>query len=136
MPTVKVDWLKNQTFVGTDASGHSVVLSGDDEAIGVRPSQMLLVALAACTGYDVVAVMEKKRQPLNKLEITVEGTQQEESPYPYRNIHVTYRVSGKDITEKAIAQAIELSEEKYCSVAATIRGVAKITTEYEIVEES
>ena len=134
MPTVKVDWLKNMTFVGTDASGHSVVLSGDEEAIGVRPSQMLLVALAACTGYDVVAIMEKKRKPISKLEITVEGNQQEESPYPYRNIHVIYRVSGKDITEKAIAQAIQLSEEKYCSVAATIRGVAEITTEY-IIEE-
>jgi len=134
MPTVKVDWLKNQTFVGTDESGHSVVLSGDAEAVGVRPSQMLLVALAACTGYDVVAIMNKKRKPLSKLEITVEGSQQEESPYPYRNIHVTYRVSGKDISEKAIAQAIELSEEKYCSVAATIRGVAEITTEY-IIEE-
>jgi len=80
MPTVKVDWLKNRTFVGTDGSGHSVVLSGDDEAVGVRPSQMLLVALAACTGYDVVAIMEKKRKPLSKLEITVEGNQQEESP--------------------------------------------------------
>jgi len=132
MPTVKVDWLKNRTFVGTDNSGHSVVLSGDDEAVGVRPSQMLLVALAACTGYDVVAIMEKKRKPLSKLEIIVEGNQQEESPYPYRSIHVTYRVSGEDITEKAIAQAIQLSEEKYCSVAATIRGVAEITTEYVI----
>ena len=134
MPTTKVEWVKDKTFVGTDSGGHSVVLSGDDPAIGVKPSQMLLVALAACTGYDVVEIMEKKRKPLSSLRIITTGEHGKDYPRPFKTIHIKYIVTGDDITEKAVSQAISLSEEKYCSVAATLRGVAKITTEFEILE--
>ena len=134
MPTTTVEWVKDKTFIGTDSGGHSVVLSGDDPAIGVRPSQMLLVALAACTGYDVVDIMEKKRKPLSSLQVFTTGEHDKEYPRPFRTIHIKYVVSGENLTEKAVAHAISLSEEKYCSVAATLRGVATITTSFEIVE--
>jgi putative redox protein len=133
MPTTTVRWVKDKQFVGIDAANHSVVLSGDDPAQGVKPSQMLLVALAACTAYDVLDIMIKKRQPLTMLEIITTGTNDPKPPWPYRTIHLKYRVSGPEITQKAIDQAVQLSQEKYCSVAATIRGVAEITTEVEIV---
>ncbi len=133
MPKTKVRWVKGKQFVGTDSGGHSIVLSGDDPATGVRPSDMLLVALGACTAYDVIDIMEKKRKPLTWLDVSVDGEREEEPPWPYRTIHVTYQASGEGLTDKALAQAIKLSEEKYCSVAATVRGVAKITTGYEIV---
>ena len=133
MPTTTVRWVTGKQFVGMDANNHAVVLSGEDQANGVRPSQMLLIALASCTAVDVVEILAKKRKPLSFLEIIVDGEHDQEQPWPYRKIHVKYRVGGKNLTEKAVKQAIELSEEKYCSVSATVRGVAKITTDYEIL---
>lgn len=133
MPITSVTWVTGKQFVGTDSRRHSVVLSGDDPATGVSPSEMLLIALSACTAYDVVEIMQKKRKPLKHLEIIAAGTRDEKAPWPYRTIHLTYRLSGKDLTEKAVAQAIRLSEEKFCSVAATVRGVAEISTSFEIL---
>ena len=133
MPTAKVRWVDGMQFVGTDSGGHSVVLSGDSEQIGVRPSEMLLVALASCTAVDVVEIMAKKRQPLRQLEIVISGERDPNPPWPYRRIEVNYRLSGDDLTAKAVDQAIKLSSEKYCSVAATVRGVADIQTKFEIL---
>ncbi len=132
MPTAKVRWVEGMQFVGMDSGGHSVVLSGDDQQAGVRPSEMLLVALASCTAVDVVEIMAKKRKPLRALEIVITGERDPEPPWPYRRIDVNYRLSGDGLTEKAVAQAIALSSEKYCSVAATVRGVAAIHTRFEI----
>ena len=135
MPTTTVRWVSGKTFVGTDSRSQSVVLSGDDPPRGVSPSEMLLVALSACSAYDVVEILEKKRKPLTLLEVTATGDRDPEPPWPYRAIHLAFRLGGRDLTEKAVAQAIDLSEEKYCSVAATVRGVADITTSFEIVSE-
>ncbi len=133
MATTTVRWLNEQHFVGIDSGGHSVVLSGQENGIGVSPSQMLLVALASCSSVDVVEILKKKRMKLTLLEVTTSGEQDPEPPWAYRKIHVKYRIGGEGLTDKAVAQAISLSQEKYCSVAATVRGVAQITTEYEIV---
>jgi putative redox protein len=133
MPTTTVRWLNDRNFVGVDETGHSVVLSGQKNGIGVSPSQMLLVALAACSSVDVVEILEKKRKKLTLLEVTASGEQDPDPPWTYRKIHVQYRLGGDNLTTKAVEQAISLSQDKYCSVAATIRGVARITTEYEIV---
>lgn len=135
MPTTAVRWLTGKQFVGTDSRNQSVVLSGDDPAKGVSPSQMLLIGLSACTAYDVLDIMIKKRKPLTMLEIVADGEQDPEPPWAYKRIHLKYRVSGKDLSEKALSQAVQLSQEKYCSVAATVRGVAEITTEIEMVSD-
>jgi putative redox protein len=110
-----------------------VVLSGQADGIGVKPSEMLLIALASCSAVDVVEILEKKRMPLSMLEVVTTGERDPEPPWPYRKIHVKYSLSGRGLTPKAVEQAINLSQEKYCSVAATVRGIAQITTEYEIV---
>lgn len=133
MPTTTVRWVTGKQFVGTDERNHSVVLSGDDPAKGVSPSQMLLIGLSACTAYDVLEIMIKKRKPLAMLEISATGEQDPKPPWAYRRIHLKYRVSGADLTEKALEQAVQLSLEKYCSVAATVSGVAALSTEIEIV---
>ncbi len=133
MPTTTVRWVTGKQFVGTDANNHSVVLSGDDPSQGVNPSQMLLIGLSACTAYDVLDIMVKKRKPLTMLEINANGERDPKPPWAYQRIHLRYRVSGRDLTEKALSQAIQLSQEKFCSVAATVRGVAEITTDFEIV---
>jgi putative redox protein len=82
---------------------------------------------------DVVEILEKKRLELTLLEVTATGEQDPDPPWAYRKIHVKYRLGGKGLTDKAVEQAIRLSQDKYCSVTATVRGVAKITTEFEIV---
>jgi putative redox protein len=133
MPTASVKWVGGLQFVGTDSGGHSVVLSGDDHQDGVRPSEMLLVALASCSAVDVVEIMKKKRQPLAKLEVVINGERDPDPPWPYRKIAVAYHVQGKGLTEKAVTQAIQLSTEKYCSVAATVSGVAEIQTSFTIL---
>ena len=135
--TARVTWVQKRQFVGTDSSKHSVVMSSQDEenGTGMSPSQLLLVALGGCTAYDVVDVLQKKRQRLTGLEVVVTGEQEADPPWPYRKIHVHYEVRGKGLREKVVRDAIELSEQKYCSVAATVRGVAGITSDYTIVEE-
>ena len=136
MPTATVRWVKDLQFVGTDSGGHSVVLSGDKTAQGVRPSEMLLVALAACSSVDVVEIMAKKRQPLTGLEVVITGEHAPDPPWAYQTIRILYKLRGQGLTEKAVAQAVQLSTDKYCSVAATVRGVARISTAYEWVDES
>ena len=133
MGTVNIQWIGGERFVGTDSTNHSVVLSTTAAGVGMKPSELLLVALGSCTAVDIVQIMEKKRQPLSRLEISVSGEQDADPPWTFRKIHIHYRMAGKGITDKAIAQAVELSEEKYCSVASTLRGVAEIITDYEII---
>jgi putative redox protein len=133
MPITTVRWVTGKQFVGTDSRHQSIVLSGGDPAMGVSPSQVLLIGLSACTAYDVLDIMVKKRQPLTMLEIEANGEQDPKPPWAYRRIHLKYRVSGNGLTPQALTQAIRLSQEKFCSVAATVRGVSEITTEFEIV---
>lgn len=135
MGTSTVKWIAGKQFVGTDSTNHSVVLSTPDEGVGMKPSELLLIALASCTAVDVVEILGKKRTPINYLEIRATGEQDQDPPWTFRRIHLHYTVGGKQLTAKAVEQAIQLSEEKYCSVAATLRATAEITTEYAILQE-
>ena len=136
MGQVQVTWVQNEQFVGMDSTKHSIVLSTSGEGTGSKPSDLLLVALGACSGVDVVGILNKKRQKFTGLQIKVSGEQDADPPWTFRKIHVEYVVRGRGLSDKAVQQAIELSQGKYCSVAATIRGVAEITSSYQIVEES
>ena len=135
--TVHIRWLEKHQFVGTDSSRHSLVMSSQDEenGVGMRPSELLLVALGGCTAYDVVGILEKKRQRITGLTVTVTGEQEPDPPWPYRKMHLHYEVRGRGLREKAVRDAIELSEQKYCSVAATLRPAAEITVDYTITED-
>jgi putative redox protein len=134
--SVTVKWTGNLQFVGTDSNNHSIVMSSHDEAnnTGVSPSQLLLIALGACSAYDVVIILQKKRIQLTGLDIAVTGEQETDLPYAFRHIHVAFKPRGQGLTEKAVLQAIELSLEKYCSVAATVSGKADISHSFEILE--
>jgi len=132
MASATVRWLTGRQFVGIDSSKHSVVLSPPDEGVGMKPSELLLVALAACSAVDVVEILSKKRIELTSLEMQVRGEQDADPPWTYRKIHLHYRLSGRGLSKQAVEQAIQLSEEKYCSVAATVRGVAEISTDFEL----
>jgi len=136
MGTATVKWIDGKQFIGIDSTHHSVVLSTADEGVGVKPSDLLLIAVAACSAVDVVEILEKKRVSLTHLEISSSGEQDQDPPWTFRKIHLHFRIGGKNLTEKAVSQAIQLAIEKYCSVAATIRATAQITTEFEILEET
>lgn len=134
MSEVRLDWLRGKTFVGTDSTRHSIVLSSSDEAngTGVKPSDLLLLGLASCASVDVVEILNKKRQPPEAMEVRVEGIQEEEPPWTFRKIHLRFLFHGALLQTQAVEQAIHLAKEKYCSVAATIRCAAEITTSFEI----
>jgi putative redox protein len=133
---VHVTWIQKRQFIGTDSANHSIVISSHDAEnnTGVSPSQLLLLGLGACSAYDVVGILEKKRMALASLEVEITGEQEQDPPWPFRRIHLAFTVRGAGLTEKAVADAIHISETKYCSVAATIRPTAEITTSFRIVE--
>lgn len=134
MSDVRLNWLRGKTFVGTDSTRHAIVLSSSDEAngTGVKPSDLLLLGLASCASVDVIEILTKKRQPPEAMEVRVEGIQEPEPPWTFRKIHLQFLFRGALLQPKAVEQAIRLSEEKYCSVAATVRCAAEITTSFEI----
>lgn len=134
----KVRWVAGMQFVGETGSGHAIVVDAPTPGgrnTGPSPMELLLVGLAGCTAMDIVNILGKKRQPFRGVEVNVQGEQREEPPNIYTDIHVEYVVYGKGVSEKAVEQAIALSEEKYCSAAAMMNKVAKITTSFRIVEE-
>ena len=133
--TATVQWLSGQRFVGIDSTNHSVVLSSQAEGVGVKPSDMLMIALASCCAVDVVDILAKKRMPIDSMEIAITGEQDADPPWTFRKIHLKCRLSGASLTEKAVEQAVQLAEEKYCSVAATLRATVEITTEFQIIHE-
>lgn len=135
MPTTTVRWINDLNFIGTDASNQSVVLSVGDPKVGASPSQLVLIAVSACSGVDVVEILKKKRMPVEMLEIIATGEQADDYPKYFKTIHIEYRMKGSGLTAKGVEQAIKLSLEKYCSVAATLNGKADITTEYDILPE-
>jgi putative redox protein len=133
MAQATLHWIEGKRFIGIDSTNHSAVLSTPSEGIGMKPSELLLLALAGCTAVDVVEILQKKRIPLTKLEIQTSAEQDPEPPWTFRKIHLTYILQGDGLTAKDAEAAIRLSEEKYCSVAATLRPTAQITWDYQIL---
>jgi putative redox protein len=136
--SARIQWVSKGQFIGTDSSKHSVVMSTQDEenGVGMKPSDMLLVALGGCSSVDVVNILRKKRQHLTGLEVDITGEQDPDPPWAFRKIRVVYILRGRGLSEKAVADAIKLSGDKYCSVKATLAQSVEIRTEYRIVEEA
>jgi putative redox protein len=122
-------------FIGTSPGGHALVLDTDHER-GSAPSpiELLLLALGSCTAVDVVSILKKKRQIVTDYRNRISGERREEFPRSFTKMHVHHIITGFSVDEASVARAIELSEEKYCSVAATLRPTVKITSSFEIIE--
>jgi putative redox protein len=132
-----IHFVNNDFFVGTTPSGHAQAIETDSHrGSAASPLELLLLALGGCTGVDVIDILKKKRQHVTGYRIEVHGDRREEYPRAYTKLYVKHIVSGRGVSEKAVARAIELSDQKYCSVAATVRGTAEIVTSYEIIEDS
>jgi len=125
-------------FVATAQSGHAIIMDTDKDKGGFNsaptPMELLLVSLAGCTGMDVIYILRKMKIEPEQFEIVVKAERAEEHPKVYKKTEITYLLRGKSIPEDKVKQAIELSQNKYCSVSATMKEVGEITYNYKIVE--
>lgn len=132
----EIKYAGEDMFIGTSASGHSQVI--DTKSIGksaASPVELLLIAVGSCTAIDVVSILRKKRQIVSDYKIEVTGTRRDEHPRSFTKINIHHIVYGRSVSEKAVADAIELSDTKYCSVADTLKPKVEITTSFEIIED-
>ena len=133
MQTASVRWIGEQKFVAISPSGHGVTIDSDRQSnTAPGPMELLLLALGACTATDIVIVLEKKRQKLESLELICSGERAAEPPAVWTKLEVLYRLRGR-LEDAAVKHAIELSDEKYCSVSATLKKSATLTWRYEIL---
>ena len=136
--TASVRWVDGLVFETQTESWHRGYLDSfpkeGETSKGPTPMELILVAVAGCTGMDIVDILRKKRLEVKGLEVKVTGTRAETYPMVYTELDVVYVVRGKGIPASAVEQAIKLSEEKYCSVGIMIGKAAKINSRYEIIE--
>lgn len=133
MQTAKIKWTGNEQFVAVLPSGHAVLVdSNREQNTAPGPMELMLAALGSCTATDVVLVLAKKRQRLDSLEIVIQGERAKEPPSVWVKLEILYRMKGR-ITDEAAKRAIELSFEKYCGAAATLRKTAELSFRYEIL---
>lgn len=135
MSQISLKWIESQLMVGADSFGHPLVIGSwpeqSPEWAGLKPSDLLLLSAASCSAYDVVSILKKQHEPVQGLEVTCSGVQQPDPPYAFTAIHLHYTALGP-VNEQKLARAIQLSEEKYCSVVNTLRPTVAITSDYEI----
>jgi len=129
--TVHLQWDPQQQFILHDNDSHQIIMN---KPVGVNPSDLLPMALIGCTSYDVVEILRKQRQGLQQLRITAESFQDDDPPWRFRKIHIRYQMIGRNIDPEKARKAIQISEEKYCSVYATLKDVIEITHDFEVVE--
>ncbi len=135
--TVNIRWTGARMMLGVDSRGTAIPIGFNRDADpvwkAVKPSDLLLLAAASCSAYDVVEILEKQREPLEGLDIQCSGEQITEQPYKFISVHLKYIIKGA-VNPKKVERAIKLSEDKYCSVLATLRPTLEISSEFEIIE--
>jgi putative redox protein len=133
MQTGTVKWIGDQKFVATSPSGHAMTIDSDrDSNKAPGPMELVLLALGACTATDVVLILEKKRQKLESLEVICSGERAAQPPTVWIKLELLYRLRGQ-LDDAAVKHAIQLSEDKYCSVAAMLKKTASLSWRYEIL---
>ena len=134
----RVKWVEEVTFLGESESGHAVVMDGPPENggrnLGVRPMEMILLGMGGCTGFDVVHILKRARQPVEDCIVELSAERAETVPKVFTRIHVHFVVKGRGLSEKQVARAVELSAEKYCSASIMLGKAVDITHDYEIVD--
>lgn len=142
MRSVHVEWLPAEgrfTARGSHAGQVLGINAPHEEgrpATGFSPSELLLAAIGSCSAWDVVEILRKGRQEATAIEVRVTGQQSAEPPWPYQRIEVHFLVRGRGIRHAFVERAVRLSVERYCSVIATVRGVAEVVSSFELVEET
>ena len=134
---IKINWLENMAFEA-EVNGHRIMLDATEavggENRGPRPKPLMMVALAGCTGMDVVSILKKMRVEVEGFNVMVEGDLTEEHPKQFSQMRIVYEFKGRDLPLDKLEKAVELSQEKYCGVSAMYKKVFGITSEIKIIE--
>lgn len=134
----RIKWVENVCFMGESETGHAVILDGAPDAggrnLGMRPMEMLLIGMGACTSFDVVTILKKARQPIDDCVAEIEAERADEVPKVFTKIHVHFVVTGNGLNESQVERAVKLSAEKYCSASIMLGKSAQISHDFEIVE--
>ena len=135
---INVSWAGEALYVGETASGHKILMDGHPEGgghdLGPRPMEMLLLGTGSCSSYDVISILKKSRQDVNACEVEISSTRADTEPKVFTDIHIHFKVTGKDLKEKQVERAVSLSAEKYCSASIMLGAIAKITHTFEIID--
>jgi putative redox protein len=134
-PKAVIHVFGHDLMTGITPSKHALVLDSDHTR-APSPMELLMIALGSCTAVDVISILQKKRQNVKEYRVEVSGERRAEHPRSFSKLLVHHIVTGRKVSERSVAQAIELSETKYCSVAATLRPTAEIVSSFEIIEAS
>ena len=134
----RIKWVENVCFMGESETGHAVVLDGAPDAggrnLGMRPMEMLLIGMGACTSFDVVTILKKARQPISDCVAEIQAERADEVPKVFTKIHVHFVVTGKGLNLAQVERAVKLSAEKYCSASIMLGKSAEMSHDFEIVE--
>lgn len=135
----RVKWIEGTLMVGESGSGHAMVMDGPPEHggrnLGMRPMEMLLLGMGGCTEFDVMMMLRKSRQEVVSCEVQLEAQRADSEPKVFTAIHAHFVIKGSNLSEKHVQRAIALSAEKYCSASIMLEKTARITHDYEIINQ-
>jgi len=129
----EVKWVGEELFIGTSESGHSLVLDANAGALAPSPLENVLISLGGCSSVDVVSILEKTRQTITGCKVEISATRVDSVPKLFSDIHLHFVITGVDVEEKHVKKAIDLSADKYCSVALMLNKSVNITHDYKII---
>lgn len=137
---VRIKWVEDVMFVAESGTGHAIVLDGAPESggrnMGMRPMELMALGVGSCSSYDVVTILKKARQQITSCEAEVTAQRVDATPAVFESIHLHFKVSGTELSEKQVERAIELSADKYCSASIMLKNAGvKITHDFEIIEK-
>ena len=136
----RVKWVQDATFLGESGSGHAVVMDGPPDTggrdLGIRPMEMILLGMGGCTAFDVMHILRRARQPVTDCVVELTAERADEIPRVFTHIHVHFVVTGKELAEKQVARAVELSAQKYCSASIMLGKVVELSHDFEVVDAS
>ena len=130
----QVKWIGDELFLGTSASGHTLILDANGGDLAPSPLENILISLGSCSSVDVVSILQKARQEISGCTVEICGTRVDTVPKLFSDIHLHFVITGKDIKEKHVARAVALSADKYCSVALMLNGKVNISHDFSIIE--
>ncbi|ECG0448847.1 OsmC family protein [Salmonella enterica] len=129
----RVKWVEGLTFLGESSSGHQILMDGNSGDKAPSPMEMVLMAAGGCSAIDVVSILQKGRQNVTNCEVKLTSERREDAPRLFTRINLHFIVTGSDLKEAAVARAVDLSAEKYCSVALMLEKAVNITHSYEVI---
>jgi len=127
-----VKWVGDEMFLGTSESGHAVLLDANGGNLAPSPLENVLISLGCCSSVDVVSILKKARQNISGCQVEISGQRVDTVPKLFSDIHLHFIIEGNDVSEKHVERAVNLSADKYCSVALMLNKGVNITHDYEI----